>query len=154
MPLGAFILLFKYVKEEGLTKQYFLILYQGLKANRFYWEFINTLRKVLILSVFVLNNTLKVVLSSIVLIATARIQMILEPYKDERNNDIELLAVSSGIVTILANLIYTESDKVDTLNLVTLLIIITINMVFLLNWALLFTQQFEDKSKVSLYVRL
>ena len=152
MPLGAFILLFKYVREEGLTKQYFLILYQGLKANRFYWEFINTLRKVLILSVFVLNNTLKVVLSSIVLIVTARIQMILEPYKDERNNDIELLAVSSGIVTILANLIYTESDKVDTLNLVTLLIIITINMVFLLNWALLFTQQFEEKSKVSLYV--
>jgi len=35
-------------------KNYFYVLYQGLKPNRFYWEFVNTLRKIIILSVNVI----------------------------------------------------------------------------------------------------
>jgi len=50
-PLLAFYILFrnrKYLEEEHV-KSYMLVLYQGLKPEVFYWEFVNTIRKALIL---------------------------------------------------------------------------------------------------------
>jgi len=35
--------------EDWKVKKYFLILYQGLKPEKFYWEFFNTFRKFLVL---------------------------------------------------------------------------------------------------------
>jgi hypothetical protein len=57
-PLVAFFVLFKYRHnlEDWHVKKYFLILYQGLKPKTFYWEFINTMRKMLILSLNVFLN--------------------------------------------------------------------------------------------------
>lgn len=52
MPAIALIFLFKNKKEAKSNKkrQYFLILYQGLTPQCFYWEFVNILRKALILA--------------------------------------------------------------------------------------------------------
>ena len=52
MPLIALIILFKnrHNLEDWKIKKYMLILYQGLRKETFYWEFVNTLRKFVILS--------------------------------------------------------------------------------------------------------
>jgi len=44
---------------KGRIKDYFYLLYQGLKPNRFYWEFVNTLRKIIILGVNVMLFSFK-----------------------------------------------------------------------------------------------
>ena len=50
-PVLALVILYKHRKnhDEGYIKDYMLMLYQGLKPNAFYWEFVNTLRKGLVL---------------------------------------------------------------------------------------------------------
>ena len=57
LPLLALGIITKYRKhlEDEKMKKYFLILYQGLKPQTYYWEFLNTFRKFLIL---VINVTL------------------------------------------------------------------------------------------------
>ena len=73
MPILALVLLFKSFKKHKNNKmmQYLLILYQGLRHEIFYWEFINTFRKSIILLIFIalsfLNQNIKIVLSTIVL---------------------------------------------------------------------------------------
>jgi len=124
---------FNYSKDNKI-KQIFLIFYQGLKPDRFYWEFANTVRKILILAALLFQDTLKVVLSSIVLIVTARIQLYLEPYTNSRNNEVELLAILSGVVTILSTLIYTEEEKVDSIHRLVLALTIYLNLIFFTKW--------------------
>ena len=65
MPVIALIIMFKHVPklEENKVKQYFFILYQGLKQKLFFWEFINSLRKVLILISFMLPGNIKILAS-------------------------------------------------------------------------------------------
>ena len=97
IPIIGLILLAKNIKkdDDNKTKQYMLVLYQGLKAKRFYWEFVNTLRKVLILMSYALLITLppayRILSAVIILILTLRIQIILSPYKDHQNNNAEIL---------------------------------------------------------------
>ena len=59
IPLTAFMILFKNKNnlEETEVKKYYLMIYQGFKTNRYYWEFVNTIRKVGILSVNVFLST-------------------------------------------------------------------------------------------------
>ena len=81
-----------------------LVLYQGLKPKTFYWEFVNTIRKVLILmcSVFLSteNALYKILASIVVLLAIIRVQLRLRPYKLEENNEIEQKAIYAGIITL------------------------------------------------------
>ena len=103
LPVIALVLLFKNIKkgEGNKIKQYTLILYQGLKHDRFYWEFVNTLRKVLLLMSLSLPFTLKVLVSIIILIISARLQLRLKPYRKSQNNDVELFAIAAGVITML-----------------------------------------------------
>jgi len=97
LPVGCMIILFKNMnKENSKVKEYFLILYQGLHPNHFYWEFVNTLRKVLILALFLLETNLQIVFSSMILVITSRIQIYLKPYKQTENNHVEILAMFAG----------------------------------------------------------
>jgi len=58
-PLAAFIVLYKnrnrLYNEE--FQKYFIVLYQGFDDRRYYWEIVNTLRKivVVIINVFLAN---------------------------------------------------------------------------------------------------
>ena len=69
MPLTALILLYKNHKatDDNKVKQYFLILYQGLRPEAFNWEFVNTVRKSLLLMIFgifsFLDTPLKIMVS-------------------------------------------------------------------------------------------
>jgi hypothetical protein len=101
-PLVALLLLVKKIKKKdgNKAKQYLLILYQGLKQDKFYWEFVNTLRKVLLLLILMLSDTLKVLFSATLLYLTIRLQLHLKPYKDEGNNKIKICALNSGLVSL------------------------------------------------------
>ena len=85
-------------------QKYLLVIYQGLKYNRFYWELINTTRKIILLSlpVFLSTESLnyKVLSTTIVMIAMLRIQQKLEPYKAEENNSLEYNEIMTGCLTI------------------------------------------------------
>jgi hypothetical protein len=52
VPAVAFIVLFKsrHHLDEWAVQRYFLVVYQGLKPEVFYWEFVNITRKFMLLS--------------------------------------------------------------------------------------------------------
>jgi len=87
--------------EDNKVKKYFLILYQGLRPKIFYWEFINSLRKILILGSLLLDDSYKILCSVTVLVTIWKIQNQLRPYKSNGNNEIEILGVNVGIITLL-----------------------------------------------------
>lgn len=117
IPLTAFFLLYKRRKElsEWSTRRYFLILYQGLKPDVFYWEFVNTTRKVLVLIVVVFlaraSVHLKALLITVVLVTFFRLQVYLSPYKLEENNGLELLEMSTGLITLFGGLLFISDDN-------------------------------------------
>jgi len=135
-PLFAFLSLYYMKKdfEEGNSKQYFLVLYQGYKTHIYYWEFINIARKMTVQIWFLLNNTLKIVISSFILIISVRIQNKIKPYKKEAFNGLEMRAINICIITILSNLIFTEEMELIEIRALTLIIVILLNLNFLLNW--------------------
>ena len=97
-----------------------MILYQGLKEDKFYWEFVNTLRKFLILSVFGMLSSISlrlgIIIGVIIMTAIMRLQQYLNPYKNEENNYIEIIAIEAAIVTIVAALIFLQENSIEILN--------------------------------------
>ena len=158
LPLLALYLLFKNIHKGDRNKinMYFLILYQGLKKDIFYWEFVNTLRKVLILVSFAALATFlplyKIMISVVILIITARVQIRLNPYKNSNHSEIEMLAIVSGTMTIFSGLIFTTLNNVVILDLLILVWIFVINILFILDWWLLFFISLSERYKFLLKV--
>ena len=132
--IALFLLFMNRENDSSKAKQYLLILYQGLKKDKFYWEFVNTLRKVILLFVLMLSDTLKVLFSATLLYLTIRLQFYLKPYKEEYNNKLEILALTAGLVTLLSTVIFISDESVGFINLCLLIFIILINAKFLLEW--------------------
>ena len=158
-PVFALVLLAKNIKkgENNKIKQYMLILYQGLKPDRYYWEFVNSLRKVLILMSFSLLITsspiYRIVVAVIILLATFRVQLRLNPYKNEEYNNIEILALLTGSLTILSGLIFTSDEEQNTvLNALVLIVMILFNILFILRWAYLLIVCLSEQYKVFQYI--
>jgi len=70
LPLIVLAILIKHRHnlEDWKIKKYFLVLYQGLKPDKFYWEFFNTLRKFVILSATVFMSSESINLSIFVVV--------------------------------------------------------------------------------------
>ena len=136
-----------------------LILYQGLKPDRYYWEFVNTLRKVLLLMSFSLLITYKpsyrIMIGVIILLITFRIQVYLNPYKRNEYNDIEIIALLTGSLTILSGLIFTSDEDQNTiLNGFTLIVVIIFNITFILKWLYLLILCLSEQYVIFQYVIL
>ena len=56
IPVLAFVVLFKNRRnlENWAIQRYLLVIYQGLKPEVFYWEFLNTTRKIILLGINVM----------------------------------------------------------------------------------------------------
>ena len=86
-PLLAFFVLFK--NRKNLDKpeiiKYILLLYQGLRHERYYWELVNTFRKctLLGLQVFIPDNykIVKALIGVLILFLWALMQARLKPFK-------------------------------------------------------------------------
>ena len=111
-PILAIVILFRNRNRlnDSEFQKYFIVLYQGLKDENFYWEIVNTIRKVLIvtINVFLSRYPLfyKGALAVVLMIFLARVQIQLQPFKLKVNNECELLSFSASIVTLLAGLMY------------------------------------------------
>ena len=155
MPIFALFLLIKNIKKEddNKIKQYFLILYQGYKHEVFYWEFVNSLRKVLILLTLTIlisyNPFYRILVSVLILIISIRIQIRLEPYRDDKNNEIELLALTTGAFTLFSGIIFSnDNNDIGWANLLLFAAVIIANVVFLVKWIHLFFECMSDKYKI------
>ena len=149
-PLIALLLLWKNINRgDNKVNQYFLILYQGLKRKNFYWEFINSLRKGLILTTFALLDSYQIFVAVIVLVITSRIQIALKPYKDPKNNEVELLAIVAGTLTLASGVIFMEEDAIEYINFIIFIIVLLINLKFLGEWVYLFLLWHSQKYKMA-----
>ena len=156
LPLFGLILLSRHIKDEGHNnvKECFLILYQGLKPDKFYWEFLNTFRKILMISLLLLETDLQIVFSSILLMVNVRLIIILKPYKRMENNNIEIQALLTESITILSTLIFLLEDEIVFLNGITLFLVLFLNIIFLMRWVFLLTKLYKDKSKSAKFVSI
>ena len=143
-PCLALVILYQHRKDldNGYIKSYMLVLYQGLKPNAFYWEFINTLRKSLILAVSVFMSTqssnYQVLISVSILYCIYRLQLKLKPYKYDENNYLEQHAINSGAVTILWGIIFSQSSSYTLFNTLVFIFMIGVNSIFIVLWVFYF----------------
>ena len=158
-PIFALVMLAVNIKkgDGNKIKQYMLILYQGLKIDRYYWEFVNTLRKVLILMSFSLLITFdpayRIMVSVIILLITFRVQVGLSPYKKSEYNDVEILAILAGTMTLLSGVVFsTDEDQNTVLNVLILIAVIIFNITYICRWAYLLIVCLSEKYKVFRYM--
>jgi predicted outer membrane repeat protein len=150
-PVFAFVLLYRNISklESNKVKQYFLILFQGLRHRTFYWEFANSVKKMLILVSFFMPVSLRILFCVVVLVASIRIQKHLRPYKEEANNQLEMSALFAGVVTLLSGLSLEERDQIGYLNLWILIFVLAVNLIFLSTWGYtafkIFYKQFKQR---------
>ena len=173
-PLVAFIILTKKRNDldDWSVKKYFLVIYQGLRKETYYWEFVNTFRKFLILSISSLLNSYSInyrlmasigivpfLIYIVCLITLIRVQQVLNPYKLNENNQIELLGLTVGTVTMFWGFIFVTENVHMTFYQISAIIIFLVNSFFIIQWTyLLFVsvewknQHFQTFLKVYAYV--
>ena len=129
MPVWALVILIKWRQslDQWNVQKYMLVLYQGLKLDRFYWELINTARKTVLLSVpaFLSTESLnyKVLSATVIMVVMLRIQQRLEPYKADENNYLEYNEILTGTLTVFWAMIFQDRDNNQaSINLVVFLI--------------------------------
>ena len=95
-------------------KKNFLILYQGLKSNRYYWEFVNVLRKVFILLINVLIPgemwQYRIMFAIVFLLMFLRLQTYLKPYKKQLHNDLEQREIICSIFTLYSGIYFNSGS--------------------------------------------
>ncbi|CAI2373025.1 unnamed protein product [Moneuplotes crassus] len=150
LPVTALTFLFIYIKRQSdnKIKQYFLILYQGLKQDKFYWEFVNTARKIFILTLFPLSPQMKMLVAISGLVTFTRFQIRLQPYTDQENNKIEISAINAGILTIFSGLLYSQKSEVNGVKLITMVLCVALNVNFMINWFYLLLKSMKDSSQL------
>jgi len=159
LPLVALFLMSRNIKnEDSKVSKYFLILYQGLRRKHFYWEFINSSRKIAILLIFSQMKRFDAFTAVIVLTITFRIQVAIQPYKDSHNNEVEILAVLAGMMTIASGVIFSTAESEATLNLLILIVVILFNVKFIFEWIyLLFicmSHKYEVLKKIAVFLSI
>ena len=147
----ALLVKFKQRLDTWEVQRYLLMLYQGLNQDRFYWEFINTFRKSLLLSISVFMSTspllYRILIATVIMVIMRDIQKRLKPYKLMINNRLELNEIMTGSATIFASMIFNDQESTVVVvertlfilgktysRLTTLLIVLIFNIRFFLFW--------------------
>jgi len=141
IPLAAFLILYKnrHNLDSPKVKRYYLMVYQGLKNDRFFWEFVNTIRKVSIMgvNVFLSRESLvyRIITLTIVLILFYRLQVKLEPYKNKENNSLERIEIVAGALTLYGGILFVhEQTRVGFLESTIFILIMGVNIYFIMYW--------------------
>lgn len=140
-PVIIFIILYRIRNKLNDPKviSHFLLLYQGLRHERYYWELVNTFRKFALLSLHVLvPNDLKILkslLGSIVLFLASVVQGRLKPFKIGAVSDLEHREMISSILTLYGGIIFVqELSKLQFLSVVIFLMVVILNLRFWVMW--------------------
>ena len=153
-PVFALVILAKNIKkdDDNKIKQYMMILYQGLKPDRYYWEFVNTLLTSFSLLI-TYRSVYRIMIAVIILITTFRVQTYLNPYKNNKYNQAETLAMLSGSLTLLSGVVFTSKDDQNTiLNVLILIFIVVFNISFIFRWLYLLILCLSERYKVFKYM--
>jgi len=149
-PLLALIALTKNRNklDEPGVKRYFIVMYQGLRHPMYYWEILNIIRKVLILSfnVFFPDSATmyKGILAVLLVILIYRMQIYLRPYVNKANDDWELISSVATGITLSGGLVFASEETVDVLDIFIFILIIYCNAKFFLLWSFLMSVAWED----------
>jgi hypothetical protein len=140
-PVICFVILFRNRKKlaEPQVVKYFLLLYQGVKHEHYYWELVNTFRKtaLLTLHVFITDDLriMKALLGSFILFTCIIIQIRLKPYKIGVITDLEHREMISSLFTLYGGLIFVqEEEHLQFLHVVIFLAVIIANARFWILW--------------------
>jgi hypothetical protein len=119
IPLYAFILLFKNRKvldEFNMSSKY-RMLYQGFKPQFYYWEFINIIRKTILVSVnaflALYPDIFRALLSLMILTILMRMQTTFKPYKNPVINALASREQICMIITFFGALFYSFMDYIN-----------------------------------------
>ena len=106
LPVIGFTLIYR--NKENLNSEDILakyrMLYQGLRPEAYYWEFLNVMRKIMLIAINVFLSGFdigyKPLCALIVLVIALRIQERVNPYKKEVFNALEYREIAVSVVTI------------------------------------------------------
>lgn len=141
-----------YQKRKNLfnyeVKYTFGFLISGYLHERFYWEFIIFIKKLMIvfLTVFMQTGysvTLQSILLITFLIGGFILQIYYKPYITDELNNLDTSGTLAAIITVLAAIIYTESSKGNTnLKFFLVVILIVVNCLYILYWISFMSKEF------------
>jgi hypothetical protein len=150
-PAVAFIILYKsrnHLKDPVIIR-YIILLYQGLKHEVYYWELVNTFRKVLLLSFHVfIPDTLRVMkalFGVLIMFVISLIQARIKPFKIDiittlgkrlfANFTIENREMMASMLTLYGGLIFAQEDQsLLVLRVMFFFLIIYMNLRYLILW--------------------
>ena len=101
----------------------------------------------------------RAMVAMVILTLLFRIQQNLHPYKKEENNQIEMLAVITGMVTLFSAIIFLdkigdqEVEDIEFLQTISLIIIVFVNGYFVLRWFHVFLYSFHSKNQILSFTR-
>lgn len=150
VPLYIFYKLYKQRKNlfKYEVKYTFGFLISGYLHERFYWEFIIFTKKLMIvfLTVFMQTGysiTLQSILLITFLIAGFILQIYYKPYITDELNRLDTLSTLAAIITVLAAIIYTESNtNSNTLRFFLVLVLILVNFFYIIYWISFISKEF------------
>ena len=113
-------------------------LYKGFKPNRYYWEFLTMLRKMLIIctSVFLRNVSIPIqaLLTFLIILGSYILQEKFEPYTAEQLNKMEMKSIIVSSVTIYAGMFFLTDSLNDDMKLTLFVLMVLSNITFLTYW--------------------
>ena len=138
MPLFGLLMLIKNrkrLRNANVLSKY-RILYIGLKSEYYFWEFVNTFRKVslLILNVFIEYVMYKVLSSIGLLVVVLFIQNRIKPYQERFFNHLEQREMIASISFLCSGILYQQSINVDWLTWAGLILAVILNVQFFAFW--------------------
>ena len=109
-------------------------MYQGLKKNRIYWEFVNVLRKVFILLInaFIPSDMwfMRILVAITFMIVFLRAQGYLRPYKKDLHTELEQREIYSAIITLYCGLYFNSGSLSAIADGAVLLFLSLVNYMF------------------------
>ena len=150
VPLYIFYKLYKQRKNlfRYEVKYTFGFLISGYLHERFYWEFIIFIKKLMIvfLTVFMQTGysiTLQSILLITFLIAGFILQIYYEPYITNDLNNLDTSGTLAAIITVLAAIIYTESKtESKSIKFFLVFVLITVNSLYIIYWISFISKEF------------
>lgn len=145
MPIFGFAVVYKFRRKlnEQYVINYIILLYQGLDYNWYYWEFVNTTRKAVLLAIYVfLANHLKVykaLFGVLVLFLVSMIQGRLNPYKVMLVNRLQYREMVATTLTLYSGVIYLQEEDTNQSGIIIFqisffIIVIIANVRFVMLW--------------------
>lgn len=140
-PVFSLILLYRIRHKLSQPEiiRYFLLLYQGLKHDRYYWEIVNSARKssLIFSHVFITNDfkVMKALLGALIMFSCCIIQGRLRPFKIGVISDLEHREMLCSILILYGGLIFVQEDtSLDFIKIIVFVFIMIMTVRFWILW--------------------